>query len=349
MRVKLTRPHVLIADGEKCGTEEEGRVSDRCLHSPSASLDVEYFTLTDLQKCVCVLCAAQGIEMFERGCYSQAIDMFTKAICCDPRDHRVYGNRSYCYWCLDQYSSALSDAQRSIQLAPDWPKGYFRKGCALMGLKRYVEAEKAMEEVLRLDQRCKEASSKRQTCRVLQLMELGFAEEQSKLLLQRFTNVHTVLSYTGVKALREAAQQDQSGNCRSLWVGNVTSGISEKDLLDLFKTFGEVESVRILHERFCAFVNFKNANTAATALEKLQGVELRCNKLVIRYPDRWFQRTTTGPCAAAMLPTSAVIGSRPKFSLLGNECFYWRTTGCIYGNRCRFRHIPEEQGRNKKQ
>lgn len=48
---------------------------------------------------------------------------------------RFYGNRSHCYWCLEQYYPALTDAQRYIQLAPDWPKGYFRKGCALMGLK----------------------------------------------------------------------------------------------------------------------------------------------------------------------------------------------------------------------
>lgn len=120
----------------------------------------------------------QGIQMFGQGQYSQAVDMFTEAICCDPKDHRwaelwtltptatlwplsspdsitwfplspshsvcltlsllslrFYGNRSYCYWFLDQYYSALTDALRSIQLAPDWPKGYFRKGCALMGLK----------------------------------------------------------------------------------------------------------------------------------------------------------------------------------------------------------------------
>lgn len=34
--------------------------------------------------------------------------------------------------------------------------------------------------------------------------------------------------------------------------------------------FGEIESIRILYERFCAFVNFKNANMAARALENLQ-------------------------------------------------------------------------------
>lgn len=48
---------------------------------------------------------------------------------------RFFGNRSYCYYCLEQYPQALADAERSIQLAPDWPKGHFRKGSALMGMK----------------------------------------------------------------------------------------------------------------------------------------------------------------------------------------------------------------------
>lgn len=34
--------------------------------------------------------------------------------------------------------------------------------------------------------------------------------------------------------------------------------------------FGEIESIRVLHERFCAFINFRNANMAARALERLQ-------------------------------------------------------------------------------
>ena len=38
----------------------------------------------------------------------------------------------------------------------------------------------------------------------------------------------------------------------------------------LYHRCGEIESIRVLHERFCAFVNFKNANMAARALERLQ-------------------------------------------------------------------------------
>nr|XP_046230470.1 hsp70-Hsp90 organizing protein 2-like isoform X2 [Scatophagus argus] len=300
----------------------------------------------------------QGIQMFVQGHYSQAVDMFTEAIYCDPKDHRFYGNRSYCYWCLEQYCSALRDAQRSIQLAPDWPKGYFRKGCALMGLKWYSEAEKAMEQVLRLDQRCKEASSKLFSCRVLQLVELGFEEEQSKLLLEKFSTVQAVVASREAKTLKYPPQQDHSGSCRSLWVGNITLEVTEKDLWDLFTMFGEIESIRVLHERFCAFVNFENANMAARALEKLQGVELGSSKLVMRYPDRWIQRTlppirrtntSLSSNAAGTQQGSAAAGSRRCAPIDGDKCFYWRTTGCFYGDKCRFKHTPHQQGRDKRQ
>lgn len=48
---------------------------------------------------------------------------------------RFLGNRSYCFYCLKQYPQALADADRAIQLAPDWPMGHFRQGSALMGMK----------------------------------------------------------------------------------------------------------------------------------------------------------------------------------------------------------------------
>ena len=49
--------------------------------------------------------------------------------------HRFFGNRSYCYDRMSQYEKALQDADVAISLAPDWPKGYFRRGRALSGLK----------------------------------------------------------------------------------------------------------------------------------------------------------------------------------------------------------------------
>lgn len=299
---------------------------------------------------------AQGIRMIENGHLSQAVDKFTQAIHCDPKDHRFYGNRSYCYWFLEQYSPALRDAMRSIQLAPDWPMGYFRKGSALMGLKQYSEAEEALEQVLRFDPGCKEASSKLRTCRVQRLTEMGFDEEQSKMLLEKFSTVQAVIDSPEAKTLNHRpGPQDHRGSCRSLWVGNITLDVTEKDLRDLFKMYGEIESIRILHERFCAFVNFENANMAARALEKLQGAELGSSRLVMRYPDRRSQRalpptqrTNAGLNAAAAPQGSAAAGSRRCVPVDGEVCYYWQTTGCFYGDKCLFKHTRDQQGRGRK-
>ncbi|KAF6731510.1 Tetratricopeptide repeat protein 31 [Oryzias melastigma] len=214
----------------------------------------------------------KGIKLVQEGQYAQAVSMFTEAIKCDPKDYRFFGNRSYCYYCLELYPQALADAERSIQLAPDWPKGYFRKGSALMGLKHYSEAEKAMEQVLKLDEDCEEAENDLFNCKLLQLMELGFEETHSVRLLESFTTVQAVLASCSDAA--KAGSQDPSivqpgSPCPSLWVGNVTTELTEKHLRDLFKIYGEIESIRVLHERFCAFVNFRNANMAARAMEKL--------------------------------------------------------------------------------
>ncbi|KAM8841824.1 uncharacterized protein ACB058_013658 isoform 2-T2 [Synchiropus picturatus] len=264
-----------------------GAQLQQCWSTGNSNSEVD---LTEDVKRAAESLAAQGIQLFQSGHYSQAVTLFTKAIRYQPGDHRFYGNRSYCYWSLKQFPSALTDAETAIQLAPDWPKGHFRKGCALMDLKRHEEAAKALEQVLSLDPRCQEASTLLAKCWLLQMMELGFEEQQSKCLLQKFGSVQAVLAYFGAKALKNT-KAFQSSGCRSLWVGNIALMTTEKDLLDLFNQFVEAESVKILRESFCAFVNFRSAIEASKALDTMQDVELRGNKLVMRYPDRWLHRT----------------------------------------------------------
>ncbi|XP_076599952.1 uncharacterized protein LOC143328611 isoform X2 [Chaetodon auriga] len=299
------------------------------------------------------LTAEKGIKLVQEGQYAQAVSMFTEAIKCDPKDNRFFGNRSYCYYCLEQYPQALADAERSIQLAPDWPKGHFRQGSALMGMKRYSEAEKAMEQVLRLDKDCEEAVIELFNCKVLQLMELGFEEGQSVLLLEKFSTVQAVLS--SCSDVPRAWSPDPSvvppGPCPSLWVGNVTTELTEKHLWDLFKTYGEIESIRVLHERFCAFVNFKNANMAARAMEKLNGFCIENTRLVVRYPDRRTQRVLPIPlktCLPVTQQAGAAAGPRRRGPVNGDECYFWRTTGCHFGDKCRYKHIPDQKGKDRK-
>lgn len=32
----------------------------------------------------------------------------------------------------------------------------------------------------------------------------------------------------------------------------------------------------------------------------------------------------------------------------GNECYFWRTTGCLYADKCRYEHIKKNKGIDKK-
>ncbi|XP_046773497.1 tetratricopeptide repeat protein 31 isoform X21 [Gallus gallus] len=84
--------------------------------------------------------AGCGNQAAMQGRYKEAVQAFTEAIKLNPREHRLFGNRSYCYEKLQQYQEALRDAQMALELQPNWPKGFFRKGKALWGLKRYAEA-----------------------------------------------------------------------------------------------------------------------------------------------------------------------------------------------------------------
>ncbi|XP_062375623.1 tetratricopeptide repeat protein 31 [Sardina pilchardus] len=291
----------------------------------------------------------KGIQLVQEGQYLQAVSMFTEAIKYDATDYRFFGNRSYCYECLEMYPQALADAEMSIRLAPTWPKGFYRQGSALMGLKRYSEAEKAMEQVLLLDKDCEEAANELFNCRVLQLMDLGFEEIQSVFLLEKYTTVQDALASSEATAV--ASQENYSGQAGgpSLWVGNVTTELTEKHLWDLFKTCGEIDSIRVLHERFCAFVNFKNASMASRALEKLNGYGIENTRLVVRYPDRRTQRALPPTLLLKAPPLlSGATGARRRGPVHGDECYFWRTTGCHFGEKCRYKHIPDQRGKDRK-
>ncbi|BAS85748.1 Os03g0680200 [Oryza sativa Japonica Group] len=83
--------------------------------------------------------------------YVGASKFYSEAIQLDPTDATLHSNRSFCYLKSGEAREALVDAKTCIGLKPDWPKGYYRKGAALMSLKEYKEACDAFMDGVKLD------------------------------------------------------------------------------------------------------------------------------------------------------------------------------------------------------
>lgn len=82
----------------------------------------------------------QGNSFFKQDKYPEAVQHYTEAIKRAPRDHRAYSNRSACYTKLTAWTEGLKDAEKCIELAPTFAKGYSRKGAVLFFMKDYDKA-----------------------------------------------------------------------------------------------------------------------------------------------------------------------------------------------------------------
>jgi len=265
--------------------------------------------------------AVKGNEAASQDQHQKAVRLFTQAAEYDPTDHRFLGNRSFCYERLEHYDKALQDAEKAISLSPKWPKGYFRKGRALLGLSSLLEAERSFRRVLALDPECQEAREEIGAVQRLRLQDMGFTLDQATRAIAKFGEVQPALDALLAGEFQTApltpflppspprpftpahqpakpkppppppAAEDVKMNPRnphgltSLWVGNVLPEVTEKELQKLFAKYGHVSSVRQLKEKFCAFVNFTDSGSAGRAMTALQGHPVGGQRLLIKFPD----------------------------------------------------------------
>eukprot|EP00747_Dinoflagellata_sp_TGD_P196778 gnl/TRDRNA2_/TRDRNA2_67323_c0_seq1.p1 gnl/TRDRNA2_/TRDRNA2_67323_c0~~gnl/TRDRNA2_/TRDRNA2_67323_c0_seq1.p1 ORF type:complete len:243 (+),score=49.59 gnl/TRDRNA2_/TRDRNA2_67323_c0_seq1:106-834(+) len=92
----------------------------------------------------------RGESAAKAGDQYEAIRCFTEAITYDAKDPLLYYGRSGCYAALDWHNEALRDAVRAVELRPEWPEAFARRGASQLALKSFKEAAESYKAGLRL-------------------------------------------------------------------------------------------------------------------------------------------------------------------------------------------------------
>lgn len=92
-----------------------------------------------------------GNAALQAGDGVRALNPYTKAIALTPNDHTLYSNRAFAFTKTKEYSRALADADKCVQLNPKWAKGHFRRGEALRLMGVHAQALLAYQKASSLD------------------------------------------------------------------------------------------------------------------------------------------------------------------------------------------------------
>jgi serine/threonine-protein phosphatase 5 len=87
-----------------------------------------------------------------------------KAIELSPRQPAYYSNRAFCELKLEEYGSALMDADRAIELDRTFIKAYYRRGAAHLALGKYKDARGDFKTVVKIKPSDKDAQNKLKEC-----------------------------------------------------------------------------------------------------------------------------------------------------------------------------------------
>ena len=83
---------------------------------------------------------AQGNDALKQGKYAEAASLYGQAIGLDPTNAVYYSNRSSALASLSRFDKALADADKCVELRPDWAKAHLRRAGALQGLKKLLRS-----------------------------------------------------------------------------------------------------------------------------------------------------------------------------------------------------------------
>ncbi|KAM7463755.1 hypothetical protein LguiA_031876 [Lonicera macranthoides] len=84
-------------------------------------------------------------EAFIDDHFELALDLYSQAIAINPNHAELFADRAQANIKLNNFTDAVSDASKAIELDPSMPKAYLRKGMACIKLEEYQTAKAALE------------------------------------------------------------------------------------------------------------------------------------------------------------------------------------------------------------
>eukprot|EP01061_Rhynchopus_euleeides_P000468 TRINITY_DN1032_c0_g5_i1.p1 TRINITY_DN1032_c0_g5~~TRINITY_DN1032_c0_g5_i1.p1 ORF type:complete len:183 (+),score=31.11 TRINITY_DN1032_c0_g5_i1:185-733(+) len=125
---------------------------------------------------------ADGNAAFKNNDLGVALRHYALAVNLDPANHVYRSNRSATYSGLGQFKEALDDAQKTIELKPDWGKGYSRAGLAFRGLRYFHFAAESYQRAITLGEDTTANRSSLEEAKTLAL-ESGFSKDDETRVL----------------------------------------------------------------------------------------------------------------------------------------------------------------------
>ncbi|KAH3762917.1 RNA polymerase II-associated protein 3 [Pelomyxa schiedti] len=99
----------------------------------------------------------KGNDLFRKGKYWDAIQHYTNAMTCDPKNPVYPANRAQCYLNLEKYKQAESDSSIALNSDPDFTKALFRRALARKFLHDYSGALSDLDKLVTLEPGNKQA------------------------------------------------------------------------------------------------------------------------------------------------------------------------------------------------
>uniref|UniRef100_K3X0D3 Uncharacterized protein n=1 Tax=Globisporangium ultimum (strain ATCC 200006 / CBS 805.95 / DAOM BR144) TaxID=431595 RepID=K3X0D3_GLOUD len=128
----------------------------------------------------------KGNDAFRDRAFERAETFYSQAVERDCDNHLLYSNRSAARHQLKRFAPALEDAQKAIDLAPKWAKGYLRKAHACEGLRQWGSAIDAYKTAISLEAAAQPSTdTKRAAVRIKQLEAQLQCEQRAPRAVQK--------------------------------------------------------------------------------------------------------------------------------------------------------------------